>query len=50
MNRARGSDTAVRWLLWPAGVVASVLCVAAFLLWGLGGASILLDTIIALCL
>ena len=37
------------WLLWSAGIAAAVLCVAAFLLWGLGGAATLFDMIVALC-
>ena len=36
-------------LLWIAGTAALLLCIAAFLLWGLGGAGILFDAIVALC-
>jgi hypothetical protein len=36
-------------LLWVAGTAALALCTAAFVLWGLGGAGILFDTIVALC-
>jgi hypothetical protein len=36
-------------LLWVAGTAAFLLCLAAFMLWGLGGAGILFDTIVALC-
>jgi hypothetical protein len=36
-------------LLWIAGTAAFLLCIAAFVLWGLGGAGILFDTIVALC-
>jgi hypothetical protein len=46
MNRT--PDTSYR-LLWVAGIAAFLLCIAAFVLWGLGGAGILLDTIEALC-
>jgi hypothetical protein len=37
------------WLLWSAGIAAAVVCVAAFLLWGFGGAATLFDMIVALC-
>jgi hypothetical protein len=37
------------WLLWSTGIVAVVLCVAAFVLWGTNGASTLFDMIVALC-
>ena len=37
------------WLLWSTGIIAVVLGVVAFLLWGLNGASTLFDMIIALC-
>ena len=37
------------WLLWSTGIVASVLCIAAFVLWGINGASTLFDMIVALC-
>ena len=37
------------WLLWSTGIVAFVLCVVAFVLWGLNGASTLFDMIVALC-
>jgi hypothetical protein len=46
MNRT--PDTPYR-LLCVAGTAAFLLCLAAFVLWGLGGAGILLDTIVALC-
>ena len=36
-------------LLWLAGVSALLLSTAAFVLWGLGGAGILFDMVIALC-
>jgi hypothetical protein len=32
-----------------AGTAAFLLCIAAFVLWGLGGAGILFDTIVAFC-
>jgi len=39
---------APRWLVWPtAGAV--VLALAAFLLWGFGGAGTLLDMVLAWC-
>jgi hypothetical protein len=46
MNRT--PDTSYR-LLWTAGTAAFLLCVAAFALWGLGGAGMLFDMIAALC-
>jgi hypothetical protein len=46
MNRA--ADTPYR-LLWVAGTAAFLLCIAAFVLWGLGGAGILFDMIAAFC-
>ena len=36
-------------LLWSTGIVVFVLCVVAFVLWGIYGASILFDMIVALC-
>ena len=36
-------------LLWSTGIVAFVLCVVAFVLWGINGASIRFDMIVALC-
>jgi hypothetical protein len=36
-------------LLWSTGIVALVLGVAAFMLWGLNGASTLFDLIAAFC-
>jgi len=41
-------DTPYR-LLWLAGTAAFLLCIAAFLLWGLGGAGMLFDMIVAFC-
>ena len=38
------------WLLWSTGIVASVLCIAAFALWSVNGASTLFDMIVALCM
>jgi hypothetical protein len=38
------------WLLWSSGIVAAVIAVAAFLLWGTIGAGALFDMIVALCL
>ncbi len=37
------------WLLWSTGFVAFVLCIVAFVLWGINGASTLFDMIVALC-
>ncbi len=37
------------WLLWPAGTVAFVLCIVAFVLWGIGGPGTLFDMIVVLC-
>ena len=45
---SRGPDTSYR-LLWAAGAVIALLCVAAFVLWGLGGPSILFDMVAAFC-
>ena len=36
-------------VLWSAGVVAFVICVFAFVLWGINGAGTLLDMIAAFC-
>jgi hypothetical protein len=36
-------------LLWATGIVAVVLGVVAFLLWGMNGATTLFDMIVALC-
>ena len=41
-------DTPYR-LLWLAGTAAFLLCIAAFLLWRLGGAGMLFDMIVAFC-
>jgi hypothetical protein len=40
---------APRWLVWPTVGAAAVLALAAFLLWGLGGAGMLLDIVLAWC-
>jgi hypothetical protein len=37
------------WLLWSTGIVAFVLCIVAFVLWGIGGAGTLFDMIVAFC-
>jgi hypothetical protein len=37
------------WLLWLTGIVAVVLCIIAFLLWGFNGTGTLFDMIVALC-
>jgi hypothetical protein len=36
-------------LLWSTGLVAFVLCVVAFVLWGVTGPRTLFDMIVALC-
>ena len=36
-------------LLWSTGIVALVLCIVAFVLWGINGAGTLFDMIVALC-
>ena len=37
------------WLLSLTGTVAFVLCIVAFVLWGINGASTLFDMMVALC-
>ena len=37
------------WLLWSTGIVALVLGIVAFVLWGISGAGTLFDMIVALC-
>jgi hypothetical protein len=37
------------WLPWSTGIVAFVLCIVAFVLWGINGASTLFDMIVAFC-
>jgi len=37
------------WLLWLTGIVAFVLCIVAFVLWGINGANTLFDMIVAFC-
>jgi hypothetical protein len=37
------------WLLWSTGMIATVLGIAAFVLWGFNGASTLFDMIVAFC-
>jgi len=50
---ARAGDAATAatpyWLLWSVGIAGVVLSLAAFVLWGLGGATTLFDMIVALC-
>jgi hypothetical protein len=36
-------------LLWSTGIVAFALCIVAFALWGINGASTLFDMIAAFC-
>ena len=42
-------DNTPYWLLWSTGIVAFVLCIVAFVLWGFSGASTLFDMIVAFC-
>jgi len=58
MNKTTGHDDPVAepsapntpyWLLWSTGIVAAVLCTAAFVLWGVNGVSTLFDMIVAFC-
>ena len=42
------ADTPYR-LLWSAGIIAFVLGMAAFVLWGVNGAGTLFDMMVALC-
>jgi hypothetical protein len=37
------------WLLWSTGIVAFLLCIVAFVFWGINGASTLFDMIVAFC-
>jgi hypothetical protein len=37
------------WLLWSTGIVAFMLCMVAFALWGINGSRTLFDMIVALC-
>ena len=37
------------WLLWSTGLVAFMLCMVAFALWGINGSRTLFDMIVALC-
>jgi len=45
----QSQDNTPYWLLWISAAVASVLCAAAFVLWGITGASTLFDMIVAFC-
>ena len=47
-DEAPHADTPYR-LLWSSGIITLVLCVIAFLLWGISGAGTLFDMIVALC-
>ena len=42
------ADTPYR-LLWSTGIVAVVLSIVAFVLWGINGAGTLFDMMVALC-
>jgi hypothetical protein len=37
------------WLLWSTGIIAFVLGIVAFVLWGINGAGTLFDMMVALC-
>ena len=43
------SAKAAYWLLWSTGIVAFVLCIVAFVFWGINGAGTLFDMIVAFC-
>jgi len=47
-TRSPPNDAPCR-LLWSTGIVAFVLGVVAFVLWGVNGANILFDMIVAFC-
>jgi hypothetical protein len=47
-DEAPHPDTPYR-LLWSSGIIAFVLCIIAFLWWGISGAGTLFDMIVALC-
>jgi hypothetical protein len=49
MNAQPSATNTPYWLLWSTGIAALVFCIAAFLLWGLGGVSTLFDMIVAFC-
>ena len=46
---AKSSANTPYRLLWSTGISAFVLSIGAFVLWGINGASTLLDLMIALC-
>jgi hypothetical protein len=43
------SSNAPYWLLWSTGIIAFVLSVVAFVLWGINGVGTLFDIMVALC-
>jgi hypothetical protein len=49
MNAQPSVTNTPYWLLWSTGIVAFVLCIAAFVLWGFVGASTLFDMIVVFC-
>jgi hypothetical protein len=49
ISPAKPSPAAPYRLLWFTGIVAFVLCVVAFVRWGINGASTLFDMMVALC-
>jgi len=46
---ARSSTNTPYRLLWSTGIVAFVLGIVAFVLWGINGAGTLFDLMVALC-
>jgi len=47
---AKSSSTNTPYrLLWSTGIIAFVLGIVAFVLWGINGASTLFDMMVALC-
>jgi|GEM_PF-862981 len=47
-TKSSSTNTSYR-LLWSTGIIAFVLCILAFVLWGINGASTLFDMMVALC-
>jgi hypothetical protein len=42
-------DNTPRGLLWSTGIIAFILGIVAFVLWGINGAGTLFDMLVALC-
>ena len=50
VDRAAKSSTNTPYrLLWSVGIIAFVLGIVAFVLWGINGAGTLFDMVVALC-